>query len=300
MRALTSKQADLMLFFVAFFWGTGFAVTKIALDIYSTVQLLFIRFIIASIVSLIIFNKNIRNMNRSDLKSGVIMGVFLAAGYIFQTFGLEGTTAGNSAFLTGTNVVMVPFFYWIITKKKPVFNNLIAAILMFIGIILLTVDFKNFGKFNLSDMLTFFCAISFAWHVVVTGIFASDKNPYTISTIQMTTCAVIFLIMMILEGKPITYNFKGALSMGYLSLITTMLCFMMQTIGQKYTSTTHAAIVLSLESVIGSIFGVLFLKENYTIITILAFVIIFISILFAEVGYDWLFRTKKNRLPDKK
>jgi len=46
------------------------------------------------------------------------MGIFLSAGYVFQTFGLQGTTAGNSAFLTGTNVVMVPFFYWNGIKKK--------------------------------------------------------------------------------------------------------------------------------------------------------------------------------------
>jgi len=63
---------------------------------------------------------------------------------------------------------------------------------MFIGIILLTVDFDNFGQFNLSDMLTFLCAIAFAWQIVVTGIFASDKDPYVISTVQIVTCTVIF------------------------------------------------------------------------------------------------------------
>ncbi|MGB4440587.1 MAG: EamA family transporter [Sedimentibacter sp.] len=76
-------------------------------------------------------------------------------------------------------------------------------------------------------------------------------------------------------------------SMLYLSLVTTMLCFLMQTIGQKYTSTTHAAIILSLESVVGSLFGVIFLAEKYSFVTLIAFVIIFSAILTAEVGYDW-------------
>lgn len=294
MKDLTARQADLMLFFVAFFWGTGFTITKIALELYTTTQLLFIRFVLATVVSLIIFNKKMRKVTKSDVKAGIIMGLFLAIGYVLQTFGLEGTTAGNSAFLTGTNVVMVPFFYWLVTKIKPGKNNIIAALLMFIGIILLTVDFDNFGKFNIWDFLTFLCAISFAWQVVVTGIFASDKDPVVISTLQLLTCTVIFLVMMVVESQPVTMNVKGAASMLYLSLITTMLCFLMQTIGQKYTSTTHAAIILSLESVIGSILGVMFLKEKYSILTIVGFGVIFLAVLTAEVGFDWLLKRKSQ------
>ena len=294
MKDLSTKQADFMLFFVAFFWGTGFAVTKIGLEVFSTVQLMFFRFFIAAVVSLIIFNKNMKKMNKRDLKAGIIMGIFLSTGYVFQTFGIQGTTAGNSAFLTGTNVVMVPFFYWLVSKKKPGNNNLIAALLMFIGILLLTVDFKNFGHFNLSDMLTFMCAVAFAWHIVVTGIFSSDKDPYIIATVQLTTCAVIFLVMMLFDKSPLVMNAKGIFSMAYLSLVTTLLCFLMQIIGQKYTTSSHAAIILSLEAVVGSIFGVVFLGEKYTVIMIFAFMVIFASILMAEVGLDWLFKKKEQ------
>ncbi len=293
MKLLSSKQADIMLFFVAFFWGTGFTVTKIGLEVFTTMQLLSIRFIIATIVSFILFHKNMKKANRQDLKAGIIMGIFLALGYVFQTVGLEGTTAGNSAFLTGTNVVMVPFFYYLVSKKKPGLNNTVAAGLMFIGIILLTVDFNNFGKFNFSDMLTFLCAISFAWQIVVTGIYASDKDPYVISTIQMTTSAVIFSVMMFFDKTPLTINLKGVVSMAYLSVVTTMLCFLMQTVAQKYTQTSHAAILLSLESVVGSIFGMIFLGEKYTVVMLFAFALIFLSILTAECDLGSLFKNRK-------
>lgn len=292
MKELTSKQADLMLFFVAFFWGTGFTITKFALEVFTIYQLLFLRFIFAILLSYILFYKKMKSVTKSDFKAGVIMGLFLAVGYIFQTKGLTGTSAGNSAFLTGTNVVMVPFFYYIITKIKPGHNNIIAAGLMFLGIILLTVDFENFGKFNLWDFLTFISAICFAWQVVATGIFASDKDPAVIATIQMITCTIIFLVMMLIENQPIIFNIKGTVSMLYLSLVATMLCFLMQTLGQKYTSTTHAAIILSLESIVGSIFGVIFLHEKYSALTVVGFVVIFVAVLIAEVGYDWIF--KKN------
>ncbi len=292
MKDLTAKQADLMLFFVAFFWGTGFSVTKLALEIYTTNQLLFLRFIIAFAVSIILFRKKLRSINKADIKAGIIMGLFLAVGFVLQTLGLEGTSTGNSAFLTGTNVVMVPFFYWLVTKVKPKRNNIVAAGLMFVGIILLTVDFKNFGRFNLWDFLTFLCAISFAWQVVATGIFAADKDPVVISTLQILTCTVIFFFMTIFEGEPIAINVKGSASMLYLSLVTTLLCFLMQTMGQKYTSTTHAAIILSMESVIGSLIGVILLKEKYSAFTIIGFAVIFSAVLIAELGFDWVFKKK--------
>lgn len=292
MKDLTAKRADLMLFFVAFFWGTGFSVTKVALDIYTPVQLLFLRFVIASVVSLIIFRKKMKTVSKSDIKAGVLMGVFLSVGFVLQTVGLEGTSTGNSAFLTGTNVVMVPFFYWLVTKTRPGKNNIIAAILMFLGIILLTVDFDNFGKFNLWDFLTFLCAISFAWQVVATGIFASDKDPAVISTLQIITSTVIFLVLLLIERKTVIINVQGTISMLYLSLVTTLLCFLMQTIGQKYTSTTHAAIILSLESVIGSLIGVILLKEKYSAVTIIGFAVIFFAVLTAELGFDWLLKRK--------
>lgn len=289
MKELTSRQADLMLFFVAFFWGTGFAITKIALDSFTTVQFLFIRFLIASVVSFLIFNKKLKEIKKSDLKAGIIMGLFLSAGYILQTYGIQGTTAGNSAFLTGTNVVMVPFFFWFFTKIKPGKNNIIAAFLMFIGIVFLTVDFENFGKFSIYDLLSFLCAVSFAWQVVATGIFAENKDPALIATLQFFVCTIVFLFMMLLERKPITYNMEGAACMLYISLVPTLLCFLMQTAGQKYTSTTHAAIILSLEAVIGSIFGMIFLSEKYTSATVISFIFIFLAIIIAEVGYDWIF-----------
>lgn len=294
MKVLSSKQADLMLFFVALFWGTGFTVTKMALENFSTVQLLFFRFFIASVISIIIFNKSMRKMKKSDLKSGIIMGIFLSLGFIFQTFGLEGTSAGKSAFLTGTNVVMVPFFAWIVTKNKPHKNNIIAAFLMFFGIILLTVDFNDFGTFNGADLLTFLCAISFAWQVVTTGLFAGHKDPYIISTVQILTSTIIFFIMMFFDKTPVALSTTGVISILYLAIVTTFVCFLMQTIGQKFTSSSHAAIVLSLEAVFGSVVGVLFLGEKYNYMMLVGFVVIFLSILIAEGVLDSLFNKKTS------
>jgi drug/metabolite transporter (DMT)-like permease len=80
----------------------------------------------------------------------------------------------------------------------------------------------------------------------------------------------------------------------YLGLFSTFLCFSLQTTAQKFTGATHAAIILSLEAVFGSVLAVLLLKEGYNIMMIVGFVIIFLSVLMAELGENWIGRGSVN------
>lgn len=43
-----------------------------------------------------------------------------------------------------------------------------------------------------------------------------------------------------------------------------------------------------MEAVIGSLFGMMFLNEKYSVVTIIGFAVIFSAVLIAETGYDWL------------
>ena len=288
---ISSLQADLILIIVAFIWGSGFVVTKNTLDSMSPLYIMFFRFSIAAIIASVIFRKHLKSTSKSDIKAGLYMGIVLSIAFAFQTFGLQYTTVGKQAFLTGTNVVIVPFIYWLISKRKPAINNLTAAILTFIGIGMLTLDFKNDIFMNTGDVYTLICAVFFAGHIAITGFFAQDKNPFVINTLQLIFSAVFFLIAAILiDGVTLNFSQGGLLGVSYLGIFSTMICFSLQTFAQKYTLSTHAAIILSLESVFGSILGVLLLSEVFTPIMVVGCLIIFIGIITAET--DWKFLKK--------
>jgi drug/metabolite transporter (DMT)-like permease len=288
MKRLTSKQADLTMLVVAMIWGSGFVVTKNSLDTLSAMQIMFYRFLTAGIISSIFFRNRLKKMNKKDILSGSIMGFFLATGFVFQTVGLVYTTAANNAFLTSTSVVMVPFVYWITIRMKPKSNNLLAAFMMLVGIFLLTFDFEHFGEFNKGDFMTVLGAVLFAFHIVATGKFVEDKDPIVLSTVQIIFSAVYFGIILIFDksSMPVTMaNIGGSI---YLGVMSTFVCFALQTTAQKFTSASHAAIILSLESVFGSILAILFLKEGYNYIMLIGFAVIFMSVLVAEVGDKFL------------
>ncbi|MBQ4040943.1 MAG: DMT family transporter, partial [Oscillospiraceae bacterium] len=146
-------------------WGTSFVVQKNTLDDISTLHLLAIRFSIATVLMFIIAAKDIKKINRSYIKGGVLMGIALACAYIVQTYGLVYTTPGKNAFLTASYVVMTPFLYWAYKKRRPGKHNLVAAFLCLIGVGLISVDESM--NINIGDILTIICGVFYAIHIII-------------------------------------------------------------------------------------------------------------------------------------
>lgn len=289
-----SLFADLSLLAVAIVWGSGFVVTKNALDHITPFHLLTYRFMISSIVMALVFFKKIKKIKIEDLKAGFLIGVFLFGGFATQTVGLKYTTAGKQAFITGTNVVMVPFIYWGISKKKPDIYEVIAAFLCFIGIEILSIE-KDL-KFGYGEFLTFICAIFFALHISSIGYFAKEQDPVILSIIQMFVAGILSIIFVIIFEPGVKgVSMESIFPILYLSILSTLIAFLIQNIAQKYTSSTHAAIILSLEALFGGIMSLIFLKEPFTLRFLIGSMAIFVSIITTETKWAFLKRTNQNK-----
>jgi len=290
-----SYYADLGLIAVAFVWGSGFVASKNALDSMTPMMLMALRFIIAALISGLIFRKHLKSISKETLKAGCVIGFFLFTAFAAQMIGLQYMLAGKQAFLTGTNVIMVPFIYWAVKKHQPDRYNFIAAFIMLLGISMLTIDFSTSFTFKLGDSLTILCAFLFACHIVSVGIFTKDYDPIALTVIQLSFAAVLSLVYVILSGE-FTLNIPVAgLANGiYLGVFCTFLAFLGQTVAQKYTSSTHTAIILSLESVFGSILAIIILGDNFTSIMFIGCFVIFTGIITAETKWSFL-KNKQNK-----
>ena len=288
-----SLYADLSLALVAIIWGVGFIVIKNALDYIDPLYILAIRFSIASPLMALIFIKRMKKADMSDVKAGAVIGLFLFLAFITQTIGMQYTNVSVSAFITGSNVVIVPFLYWLISKKRPDKFEIIAAILCFIGIGFLSLQ----GDFSigLGDGLTMLCALFFACHIVSIGFYSKNHDPIILSVIQFGVAAILsFLVIFIFKINLGNMTMKVGLSMIYLAVVSTIIAFGIQNVAQKYTSSNHAAIILSMESVFGSLSSVIFLDEKFTLRLFLGCVIIFIAIITAETKWSFLKKEKKT------
>ncbi|MBB6215295.1 drug/metabolite transporter (DMT)-like permease [Anaerosolibacter carboniphilus] len=285
--------ADLSLLLVALIWGSGFVATKHALNTITPYYMMTFRFTIACLLMAIVFYKRLKSAKFQDFKAGTVIGLFLFVAFAAQTVGLQYTTAGKQAFLTGTNVVIVPFLYWIVKKNRPDKYNLTAAFLCFCGIGLLTLSESL--SINLGDLLTLVCAFFFACHIVSIGYFAEHHDPIVLTIVQLGISAVLsFAASLLLETAPQNVPTDTILAVLYLGVFSTLVAFLIQNVAQKYTTPTHAAIILSLESVFGTILSTILLKELFTVKMFFGCVIIFVAILTAETKWEFL-KMKKVR-----
>jgi drug/metabolite transporter (DMT)-like permease len=87
------RLSELALVAIASIWGLTFVMVKDAIEELPTLAFLAYRFIPASLIVAVVFRKQLAALPRDGWRAGAVMGVFLTGGYIFQTLGLEQTTA---------------------------------------------------------------------------------------------------------------------------------------------------------------------------------------------------------------
>ncbi|WP_238881268.1 DMT family transporter [Clostridium sp. YIM B02551] len=285
---INTKVYSVSLLLVAAFWGFGFVASKEALNSFPPFVLTSIRFTVSGFILLIIFIKRIKNLTLKSLGSGILLGFFLFLGFSTQTVGLVYTTASKNAFITGLNVIIVPFLAWIIFKDKLEKFSVFSAVLAFLGIFLLTWDGSSL-LFNFGDTLTLFCALFFAMHITFVGVFSKKYDPILLTIIQFLVTGILALICSIKFENLSDININNSLvSLGYLTFVSTLLAFLMQNIAQKHTKPSQAALILCTESLFGPLFSSLVLKETLTIQMIFGGAILFLSIIICETKLSFL------------
>lgn len=119
MKDSTKKYLGILgLLTVTIIWGGGFVASDLALETLTPFQIMFIRFMIAAVIMTALGKDSIRTVSRQEIKCGVMLGAALFGGFALQIIGLQYTTPSKNAFLTATNVVIVPFIALVIYKRK--------------------------------------------------------------------------------------------------------------------------------------------------------------------------------------
>lgn len=274
-------------------WGSSFVVLKTTLDSVPTLWILAIRFTGAAILMGLPSIKQLAKIDKRCLASGALMGLALYAAYTLQTFGLVYTTPGKNAFLTATYCVLTPFLWWAFTRKRPDLYNILAALVCITGMAL--VSLNGDLSVGLGEGLTMCCGFFYALHIIFTSKGVARYGVGVLTTIQFATAALLCWI-----SAPISAPFPDSvpssawLSIAYMCVLCTFACYYLQTIGQKYTSPQTSSILLTLESVFGTLISVAFYGEQLTLRELAGFAIIFIAVIISETKLQFLKRPERS------
>ena len=273
------------LFGTALLWGTSFVILKHTLESVGTLWILAIRFTLAAILLGLFSGRRLTRISRRQLRGGFLLGISLAAAYILQTYGLKLTTPGKNAFLTAVYCVMVPFLAWGVYHRRPGLRHVLAALLCLAGIGFVSLSSAERGL-NPGDLLTLACGVFYALQIVIMEQYGGeDGDALCLSFLQFAVAALIcWAGALPLEPVPVNVPAGAWLSIGYMGFVCTGLCFFLEAWGMKYTPSSTAAVILTLESVFGTLTSILFYHEKITIRLMIGFVLIFVSVLLAETG----------------
>ena len=294
-------------------WGLGFTMQSLALEHIDACSLSSIRNILASIILIPVImlfdkktgrrlfsRKNGRfrlDITKREWIGGALCGVILGIASTLQQIGIaaEETDSGKAAFITALYVVFVPVFS-VFLGKRPRKIVWLSVVLSVIGFYFLSANIVFDGQgfftallssgfhFAIGDLMVLLCAVVFALHIIVIGFFSPHCDGIRLSSIQFLVAGIAFLpFMLFLEKPAISDVLAAAWPTLYLAACSSGIGYTAQVLGQKYVDSSVSAIILSLESVFGAVFGILFLNETQTAIQLAGCAIVLLAVILAEL-----------------
>lgn len=274
----------------SFIWGTSFPAIAIGLKYTSPELLLFLRFLIATVISFIVFPGTITRLKDKNL---VVIGVFNGFAYLLQFIGQKSVPAGQSSILVNFYSVLVPIISLFILHEKPSKTIIGTVVIGFTGVVFLT-GYSNsistsYQNYLFGVIIIFFSGVSWAFYVVFTKKFQLEKDKenkltqkYSVQelfTASMFYTALIAFISLLFIKNPVSeIKIESIIVSSYLAIFATVIAFLLYLVGLEKLSATKVSIILLLEVVIAYILSILFLGEIITVLQSIGSVFIVLSI----------------------
>ncbi len=264
-------KANILLLITATLWGFAFVAQRAGMEYIGPFSFNAVRFAIGSIslIPLLEYNKRRKfqkekifqkGKRRGIILAGISAGAILFIGASLQQVGVVYTTAGKAGFITGLYLILTPFI-GIFFRHKSKSLTWVSAIIAAIGLYLLSVN-ESF-ILEKGDALVFISAIFWALHVIVIDILIKKVDPIKIAFLQFAVCSLLsFVVSFSFEVITLQKIYNALIPILYGGLISVGVAYTLQVVAQQYAPPSHAAIILSLESVFGLLGGWMILGET--------------------------------------
>ena len=284
-------HANLGLLLVSAMWGLTFPAIRAALAT-GTSSFAFVgaRFSVAALIMLPFALSGLKKDGRALILPSVGLGLLLGGSYVAQTIGMETTTAANSGFITGTNVIMVPFLDAIIRKTKIKGFAILGALLALFGMYLLSgLDLSEPQALvggRIGDLWTLLSAFGYAVYLVLLQKHLHRFGHWSFLTAQLIVVSVTTLALgpFIEDWNLEITNTTVLAAVLYCAIFATVGTGLLQFKYQAQSSPVHAALIFALEPVFAGLFAILILSENPGQNALIGGAFIIAGVLLAEIG----------------
>lgn len=214
------------------------------------------------------------------VKPGVFIGLMFFGGQTLQQLGVERTTAGNAAFVTGLYMVLVPIAGRFFGQHTTAFTW-VGILLAVPGLFLLTWTGTGIGP---GDLLVLVGTLFWTFHILGVGRVAPHVDPIRLSVAQFVVMAGLSaLVAPFAEDAPFAGLVPALGAVLFAGLLSTGVGFTLQVVSQRHARASIAAMIMSLEAMWGALGGALFLGERLTLQGYLGAALMMAGIMLAQL-----------------
>ena len=275
--------AQIGLLFVTIIWGLTFILVKAALNDAPPFSFAALRFGLATLITLLIVNKNIITSTKNEIIGGILCGFLLFMGYAFQNFGLMNTTATKSAFITSVSVLIVPLLLFVMNIQKVKLRIWLAVVLATLGLYLLILPG---GGINIGDVITFGCAVSFALHIIAQdNCLKKGIRLLPFFCIQLAFVTLIsFIHAQVFEPEAIIWSTRLINAIIITSIFATLIALLIMIWAQKILNPSETAILFAMEPVAATLFAMVFAGEILGLLGWIGGGLVCLAVVYGESG----------------
>lgn len=285
-------KSSLILLLTALIWGVAFVAQSVGMDYVGPFTFNCVRSILGGLVLIpcIFVLDRIRPERKADQKragrrtlltGGILCGILLCVASNLQQIGIAGTSVGKAGFITALYIVIVPILGLFLRRKcSP--TVWLGVLLAICGLYFLCI---NEGiHIQRGDFFVFLCALCFSVHILVIDHYTQLVDGVKMSCIQFLVCGFLSGICMFLFENPSMHNILEAWQpILYAGILSCGVAYTLQIVGQKGMNPTVASLILSLESVISALAGLVLLDQKLSVRETIGCVLMFAAIILAQL-----------------
>lgn len=282
-------------------WATTFISSKILLNTFTPLEVMFYRFVIAYFVLLIIYPKfhKIESLKEEAmfLFSGITGGSLY---FLTENSAVKISQVSNVGLIVATAPIITALLAHFFTKGEKLNRNLIIGFFVAISGVFLVMFNGNFMlKLNpIGDILALCAAVSWSIYSIITKKFGSKYN-HLYLTRKIFFYALITMVPFLSSSE---FNFdiyklsniKVILNLLFLGIVASSICYVIWNFTVDKLGVVKTNNYIYLIPAITLIFSILVLHERITLYSSLGALFIFLGVYVSENGITFDILKKSN------
>ena len=289
------KKYYLMLITSMVVWGIDPVVTTYLYNYYSASVLASVCTFFSMILFFVLSAKNLKNISGKFLKVAIPMATMSVLANMLQRIGLQYTTPACYAFLERLSCAVVPVVFFLMTRKKPTANQILASILCLVGCFILSgVKLNDLASIGIGNILCGLAGILAGIYVVFLSVYGRDLNLMLYMVVYMTVyflesalMAVVLNFVKIggipMESMVFSMNPLILSLSAIFGLISVGICWLLRTEAGTHLNPVKVSLLLPLSTIISGVVSVICGYDKLTVSYVVGAVLIILSIVIMEM-----------------